>query len=196
MKIMRTRWWKFKGDISQVFKNRVIAEGSWNESEDANNMWKKIATHIRKVAIEVFGATRGNKREPKDTWWWNDDIQKAINEKEECYKCLHHNRGDKNIQKYKETRRNTKKTVTEARGQAYTDLYKKLDTKKDENDVYKMAKLRERKTRDFNQVKYIKDEADRLLVKDEEIKNRWREYFDKLFNDESEKNRDRVGRLN
>jgi hypothetical protein len=50
-----------------------------------------------------------------------------------------------------------------------------------------MAKLRERKTRDFNQVKCIKDEADRLLVKDEEIKNRWREYFDKLFNDESEK---------
>jgi hypothetical protein len=25
------------------------------------------------------------------------------------------------------------------------------------------------------------------LVKDEEIKNRWRAYFDKLFNDESEK---------
>jgi hypothetical protein len=24
-------------------------------------------------------------------------------------------------------------------------------------------------------------------VKDDEIKNRWREYFDKLFNDESEK---------
>jgi hypothetical protein len=50
-----------------------------------------------------------------------------------------------------------------------------------------MAKLRERKTRDFNQIKCIKDEADRLFVKDEEIKNRWREYFDKLFNDESEK---------
>jgi hypothetical protein len=50
-----------------------------------------------------------------------------------------------------------------------------------------MAKLRERKTKDFNQVKCIKDEADRLLMKDEEIKNRWREYFDNLFNDESEK---------
>jgi hypothetical protein len=62
-----------------------------------------------------------------------------------------------------------------------------LDTKDDENVVYKMTKLRERKTRDFNQVKCIKDEADRILVKDDEIKNRWREYFDKLFNDESEK---------
>jgi hypothetical protein len=101
------------------------------------------------------------------------------------YKRLHHNRSDENIQKYKETRRNAKKTMSEARGQAYTELYRKLDTKEGENDVYnKMTKLRERKTRDFNQVKYIKDEADRLLVKDEEIKNRWREYFDKLFNDE------------
>jgi hypothetical protein len=77
--------------------------------------------------------------------------------------------------------------VSEARGQAYTELYRKLDTKEGENDVYKMAKLRERKIRDFNQVKCIKDETNRLLVKDEEIKNRWREYFDKLFNDESEK---------
>jgi hypothetical protein len=42
------------------------------------------------------------------------------------------------------------------------------------------------KTRDLNQVKYIKDEADRILMKDDEIKNIWREYFDKLFNDESE----------
>jgi hypothetical protein len=48
IKITRTMWWKLKGDVSQVFKNRVIAEGSWNEGEDADNMWKKMATHIRK----------------------------------------------------------------------------------------------------------------------------------------------------
>ena len=45
-----------------------------------------------------------------------------------------------------------------------------------------MAKLRERKTRDFNQVKCIKDDTNRLLVKDDEIKDRWRDYFDELFN--------------
>jgi hypothetical protein len=84
-------------------------------------------------------------------------------------------------------RKNITNVYERSKGLAYTELYQKLDTKEGENDVYKMAKLRERKTRDFNQVKYIKDEADRLLVKDEEIKNRWREYFDKLFNDESKK---------
>ena len=35
-------------------------------------------------------------------------------------------------------------------------------------------------------MKCIKDEADRVLVKDEEIKKRWRDYFDGLFNDGSE----------
>ena len=49
-----------------------------------------------------------------------------------------------------------------------------------------MAKIRERKTRDIGQVKCIKDGAGQLLVKDEEIKHRWREYFDKLFNGENE----------
>jgi hypothetical protein len=38
MKITRTKWWKFKGDVFQVLKNKIIVEGSWNESEDANNM--------------------------------------------------------------------------------------------------------------------------------------------------------------
>jgi hypothetical protein len=81
MKITRTRWWKLKGDVSQVFKNIVIVEGSWNEGDDVDNMWKEMTTHIQKVTIEVFEVTRGNKRDPKDTWWWNDDVQKAINEK-------------------------------------------------------------------------------------------------------------------
>jgi hypothetical protein len=48
-----------------------------------------------------------------------------------------------------------------------------------------MAKSRERKMRDIIQVKCIKNVTERLLTKDEDIKNRWREYFDKLFNKDS-----------
>ena len=74
-----------------------------------------------------------------------------------------------------------------ARGKVYDELYEKLGTKEGEMGVYKLAKIRERKTRDLNQVKCIKDEADRVLVKDDEIKKRWRDYFDGLFNDGSER---------
>jgi hypothetical protein len=93
-----------------------------------------------------------------------------------------HDKCADNIEKYRIAKKSAKRAVSRARGQAYDDLYQRLDTKQGEKDIYRMAKIRERKTRDVNQVKCIKDEANQLLVKNEEIKNRWKEYFNKLFN--------------
>jgi hypothetical protein len=67
----------------------------------------------------------------------------------------------------------------------YDGLYQQLGTKEGEKDIYMIVKSRESKTRDIIQVKCIKDETERLLTKGEDIKNRWREYFDKLFNEDS-----------
>ena len=181
-KVTRTKWWKLKGDVAQTFKERVIEEGPWAEEGDTNIMWRKMATCIRKIASEEFGLSQGNRREVKDTWWWNEDVQKAIKEKKDCYKRLHHDKCAENIEKYRIAKKSAKRAVSRARGQAYDDLYQRLDTKQGEKDIYRMAKIRERKTRDVNQVKCIKDEANQLLVKNEEIKNRWKEYFNKLFN--------------
>jgi hypothetical protein len=80
-KTARTKWWKLKGEIFEVFRERVFVQGAWSEEEDANNMWVKMATCIRKVASEVFGVTKGSIGESKDTWWWTEDVQKAIKEK-------------------------------------------------------------------------------------------------------------------
>ena len=38
------------------------------------------------------------------------------------------------------------------KGKAYDDLYQRLGTKEGEKDIYRMAKIRERKTRDANQM--------------------------------------------
>ncbi|KAF8699025.1 hypothetical protein HU200_034766 [Digitaria exilis] len=140
-KMARTKWWKLR------------EEGPWGEGEDVDDMWLKMATCVRKVAAEVLGVSRGGKQEGKDTWWWNEEVQRAIKEKKEWFKRLHLDRSAANIEGYK---------------------------------VAKKAAKRARKTRDINQIKCIKDETDQLLVKDEEIKDRWREYFDKLFNGEIE----------
>jgi hypothetical protein len=90
-----------------------------------------------------------------------------------------------NIERYKVTKKITKRVVSEARDQMYDGLYQRLDTKEWEKDIYRMTKSKERKMRDIIQVKCIKNATKRLLTKDEDIKNRWREYFDKLFNEDS-----------
>ena len=89
------------------------------------------------------------------------------------------------IEGYKLAKRVAKRAVSIAKGKAYDDLYQRLGMKEGEKYIYRMARICERKTRDINQIKCIKDGTDRLLVKDE-IMDRWREYFDKLFNGESE----------
>jgi hypothetical protein len=98
---------------------------------------------------------------------------------------MHLDRSVDNMERYKVAKKTVKQAVSEARDQMYDRLCQRLDTKEGENDIYMMAKSRERKTRDIIQVKYIKDATERLLIKDEDIKNKWREYFDKLFNEDS-----------
>ena len=89
-------------------------EGAWYEEEDANNMWVKMATCIRKVASEVFGVTKGSRGEHKDTWWWTEDVQKAIKEKKECYRSLFHDRSAVNIEMYKVAKKTAKRALSEA----------------------------------------------------------------------------------
>ncbi|XP_066381990.1 uncharacterized protein [Miscanthus floridulus] len=130
-----------------------------------------MATCVRKIASEVLGVTKGSGYNSKDTWWWNEDVQKTIKKKKECYKPV---------------KKTTKRAVSEAKGRAYEDLYQRLSTKKEEKGIYGMARARDRKIRDFNQVKCIKDVREQLLGKENEIRHRWQEYFDKLFNGENE----------
>ena len=49
-----------------------------------------MATCIRKVASKVCGVTKGSGGKVKDTWWWNEEVQRAIKEKKECSRALYH----------------------------------------------------------------------------------------------------------
>jgi hypothetical protein len=98
---------------------------------------------------------------------------------------MHLDRSVDNVERYKVAKKTSKRMVSEVMGQMYDGLYQWLDMKEWENDIYRMVKSQERKTRDIIQVKCIKDVTEWLLTKDEDIKNRWQKYFDKLFNEDS-----------
>nr|XP_043639668.1 uncharacterized protein LOC122610773 [Erigeron canadensis] len=79
-------------------------------------------------------------------------------------------------------KKEVKKIVAIAKERAYEELYKKLDSKEGKNDIFRIAKVRERKRRDLGDVIYIKDESGWSIVKVEDIRKRWEEYFANLFN--------------
>jgi hypothetical protein len=75
--------------------------------------------------------TKGGKREAKETWWWNEKVQKAIKEKKEFFRRMHLDRSTDNVERYKVAKKTTKRAVSEARGRMYDGLYQRLDMKKD-----------------------------------------------------------------
>jgi len=89
------------------------------------------------------------------------------------------------FERYKLAKKEAKIDAQNAKVKVYKEVYEKLDTKEVENDIYRIARIRKRKTRHLCTVRCVKDEDQKVLVRDEEIKERWREYFDKLFNSSS-----------
>jgi hypothetical protein len=73
--------------------------------------------------------TKGGKNETKETWWWNEKVQKDIKEKKECFRHMHLDRSVDNVEWYNVAKRTAKRVVSEAMSQMYDGLYQRLGTK-------------------------------------------------------------------
>ncbi|KAL5138398.1 Craniofacial development protein 2 [Glycine soja] len=179
----RIKWWHLKGEKQGIFQQKIW-EGWCGQSQgSANDMWNKMSQEIIKVAKETLGESRGFGPRGKESWWWNESVQSKVRVKKECFKEWSRCRNSETWDKYKITRNETKKAVSEARAQAFDGLYQALGTRDGERSIYRLAKGRERKTRDLDQVKCVKDEEGKVLVHEKDIKERWKAYFHNLFND-------------
>ena len=168
----RIKWWKLKGDGQIPFVSRLIKEANWEDKVDSNVLWNKIADCIRHVAKEELGESKGMVFSSKDISWWNEEVKRTIKNKWMCYRNFGKNRDEISFKNYKLAKKEAKKAVKEARAKVYQDIYERLDSKEGEKDIY----------RDLGTIRCIKDHNHKVLVKDTDIKERWEEYFDKLFN--------------
>ena len=75
-----------------------------------------------------------------------------------------------------------------AKVHAYEDLHARLETKEGEKELYRLAGQRDRTGKDVQHVRVIKDENGKVMVNSEAVLKRWKEYFEKLMNEEN--NRD------
>lgn len=186
----RIKWWRLQGEIKEQFVAKVTTTHIWSDSMDlgmsVDSTWDRVEHILKHTAMESLGESRGTMPPSKDTSWWNNEVKEIIKKKRESYKLLGKSRNTENLEKYKEARREAKKAVRDARAKVNQQLYAKLDTKEGEKDIYKLARLRNRKTHDIGRVKCVKDTNQTVLVNAEDIKGRWRSYFDTLFNGHQE----------
>ncbi|KAK4307644.1 hypothetical protein Pmani_020601 [Petrolisthes manimaculis] len=74
----RIRWWKLNEDeYSRKFREEVSQVLGDKIEED---IWETISEVVRQKAKKVLGVTSG-RRKDKETWWWNEEVQKSISKK-------------------------------------------------------------------------------------------------------------------
>ncbi|KAL6520812.1 PP2A regulatory subunit [Orobanche hederae] len=85
-----------------------------------------MATAIRSVGEKVVGVSSGRSSGPREAWWWNEEVQKKVKDKQALFKELLSVRpGEERTLKmvaYKVTKREAKKAVAKAKGEAYEEI--------------------------------------------------------------------------
>ncbi|KAK3516660.1 hypothetical protein QTP70_021999 [Hemibagrus guttatus] len=149
---------------------------------------KKKRSKIEKdTGRKVLGVSSGKRKEDKETWWWNEEVQDSVQRKRLAKKKWDMDRTEENRQEYKELWRRVKREVSKAKQKAYDELYTRLDTREGEKDLYRLARQRDRDGKDVQQVRVIKDRDGRVLTSEESVQRRWKEFFEELMNEENER---------
>ncbi|KAK3563126.1 hypothetical protein QTP86_016360, partial [Hemibagrus guttatus] len=139
------------------------------------------------TSSQVLGVSSGRRKEDKETWWWNEEVQDSVQRKRLAKKKWDMDRTEENRQEFKELQRRVKREVSKAKQKAYDELYTRLDTREGEKDLYRLARQRDRDGKDVQQVRVIKDRDGRVLTSEESVQRRWKEYFEELMIEENER---------
>ncbi|KAK3533185.1 hypothetical protein QTP70_013590 [Hemibagrus guttatus] len=185
----KTKWWKLKKEecceefrqkLRQTLGGQVVLPDDWETTAEV----------IRETGRKVLGVSSGRRKEDKETWWWNEEVQDSIQRKRLAKKKWDMDRTEENRQEYKELQRRVKREVSKAKQKAYDELYTRLDTREGEKVLYRLARQRDRDGKDVQQVRVIKDRDGRVLTSEESVQRRWKQYFEELMNEENERYRD------
>ena len=88
--------------------------------------------------------------------------------------------------RYKAAKKEARRSVAEAKEQVTMEWHEEMETPEGEKRVYKVEKQRERARRDIPTMKVIKDREGNILVEEEMVRARWKEYFETLLNERNE----------
>ena len=74
----RIKVWTLKGEKVTEYREKVEEEYQIEADTNAEESWKLFKNVVMRPAEEVCGTTKGGKHLQRETWWWNEEVQKSM----------------------------------------------------------------------------------------------------------------------
>ena len=172
--VPKLKTWKLRDkNLKQEFADKLKVQNTKNGTNDGvDEKWERMRDILLTTAKDVCGISRQPPRH-KETWWWNEEVAKAVKNKREIFKNWQKNKTNQNREHYREAKRNCKKSIAIAKKAKSEKFADELDCEEGRRRVFRIAKQLARDGQDVVNVNCLKDKSGKVVVDNEEIKRIW-----------------------
>ena len=174
-----TVWKLLNEDIKTKFSEKMEV---FYEKCDEQNAWLKYKSSVLKAAEKVCGMGKGMPQHG-ETWWWNQDVQKAISEKRKSFQRWKQLPSAENKSCYLSDKKKAKRAVAEAmKNEAVKEME---EIRNDRNVVLRRMRMMKKEANDLAGNNCIKDENGNIVYAEDGRKRVWKEHMEAIMNEEN-----------
>jgi len=159
-------------------------------------IWQDFKLCLLEGADEVCGKTKGHGVH-KETWWWNDEVGRVVEEKRTRYRELKKAKAagdnltiEEAAKVYNQVKRNCKRIVWRAKEDERKKMGEMLDKEDGKGKLFRAVKQMVGKNKEVVGGGCLKDCDGNIVVDEERIKQIWKSHFEKVSNEEFDWNKD------
>ena len=177
----KLRVWKLKEPACRKrFLDCINSSSLIDHDQDTisvDQAWDRFRDTILSAVETACGWTKQRRSGARETWWWNDTVDKAVSEKRVKWKAWMKG-GSK--ASYNAAKKVAKRVVYTALGNADHDKFLRAENNKDE--IFKMAKKMKAENSDVVGDKCVRDNSGKISYTDEAKLAAWKEHHEQLLN--------------
>ena len=158
-----------------MFKAKTL-DSELSQTSTVDERWTSLKDKLLQTTKQVCSVS-SNHPWRKQTWWWNNQVEEAVREKQRCFKLW---KAGGSRAAYNTAKRTSNRAVHQARSEAEKVALQKIDPRS--GDVYRLAKQMRRDNQDVMGEKPVKNDAGQLSLDEEAKKEAWREHYERLLN--------------
>ena len=117
----------------------ILSNGIEVMTTNVDEWWEETARQIRTCGEEICVRSSGKKKPGLESWWWKEETEKAVKEKNDRLKTWKRTSAESDRKEYKLAKATAKKVVARVKAEAIDGLYDNMETSEGQKDVYGIA---------------------------------------------------------